>query len=305
MKKFRECPAVSLVMGFVNRTSEDHVGAYAAQAAFFLIMSFIPFIMFLSAIIKYTPLTYGVMRQAILSVIPVNLQNFVMSVVVEVYERNSTVASITSVAVALWSSVKGLMSLINGLNSIYHVHETRNWLLRRIQAMFYTILFVIALIVSLILLVLGNRIQMELAKHFPLIGEIIARIIGARTFIVFGVLFLVFLFLYKGLPNRKASFKSQVPGALLTAVAWSVFSYGFSIYFSFFPGFSNMYGSLTAIILVMLWIYVCMLLLLYGAEFNAYFEKQLREARQSVYGMISREKKEPEEKQADGTEKKS
>lgn len=281
---------ISLLKGFMERTSGDHVTAFAAQAAFFMIMSFIPFIMFLTAMIKYTPLTYGMMRQAIISVIPQNLQEFIMGIVAEVYGRNTTVYSITSVAVAIWSAGKALMALITGLNSIYHVHETRNWLIRRIQAAFYTLLFAIALIVSLFLLVLGNRIQLELAKYFPFLGRIIARIISARTLIVFLVLFFIFLILYKVMPNRKATFKSQVPGALITAVAWSLFSYFFSLYFSFFPGFSNMYGSLTAVIMVMMWMYICMTMLLYGAEINAYFEKQFRQAQKSVQDLLTREK---------------
>lgn len=292
MKENKERSTISLIRGFIKRIGEDHVGAFAAQAAFFMIMSFIPFIMFLTAMIKYTPVTYGMLRQGILSVIPENLQEFVMGVVVEVYQRNTTVYSITSIVIAVWSSGKGLMALINGLNSIYHVHETRNWLIRRIQAAFYTFLFAIALIGSLLLMVLGNRIQIVLTRYVPFLGKIIARIISARTLIVFSALFLIFLLLYKVMPNRKATFKSQVPGALITALAWSLFSYFFSLYFSFFPGFSNMYGSLTAVILVMLWTYVCMNLLLYGAEINAYFENQFRQAQKSVQDLLSREQKE-------------
>lgn len=296
MKKNKNRFIFSILMGFVNRTGEDHVSAYAAQAAFFMIMSFVPFVMFLTAMIKYTPLTYGMMRQAIISVIPENLQEAVMGIVADIYNRNTTVYSITSVAVALWSSGKGVMSLINGLNTIYHVHETRNWLLKRIQSVFYTFLFVIALIASLLMLVLGNRIQMILTKHIPFLAQIIGKIIGARTLIVFSALFFIFLLLYKFLPNRKASFRSQVPGALLTAVAWSLFSYGFSLYFSFFPGINNMYdGSLAAIIMVMMWVYVCMNLLLYGAEINAYFEKQFRQAKKSVQELLAREKNKEDE----------
>lgn len=296
MNEKKERSTISLIRGFVNRMGEDHVGAYAAQAAFFMMMSFIPFIMFLTAMIKYTPFTMEMMRQTILVIIPENLQEFVMGIVVEVYVRNTTVYSITSVVVALWSSGKGLMSLINGLNSIYHVHETRNWLIRRIQAVFYTLLFAIALIGSLLMLVLGNRIQMEVAKYVPFLGKIIARIISARTLIVFSALFLIFLLLYKVMPNRKATFKSQVPGAIITSIAWSLFSYFFSLYFSFFPGFRNMYGSLASLVMVMLWMYVCMNLLLYGAEINAYFEKQFRQAQRSVQELLTREKnKETEE----------
>lgn len=106
------------------------------------------------------------------------------------------------------------------------------------------------------------------------------------------MLFFVFLVLYRYLPNRRASLKSQVPGAFLTAVAWSVFSYLFSLYFTFFPDFSIMYGSLSTLILVMVWLYFCMNLLLYGAEINAYFESQFRQAKLSFWQLIARKRRE-------------
>lgn len=194
-----------------------------------------------------------------------------------------------------------MQSLTNGLNTIYHVKETRNWLLNRIYAVLYTLLFGVALIVSLLLLVLGNKIQAASSKYIPVLGKLIGSIIGARTLLVFGVLFLVFLFLYKVLPNRRATMKSQAPGALMIAVGWSVFSFFFSLYFEIFPNISNMYGSLTALIMLMLWLYSCMYLVLCGAEINAYFEKQFRMAQASMREMLNREKAEND----DGKEKAS
>lgn len=289
---------IQRLLGFVDRVKRDHIGAYAAQAAYFLIMSFIPFVLFLTTLIRYTPLTYNTMRDAIISFVPQNLQRFVLDIVVDVYKRSSAIVPISAV-IALWSAGKGLQSMTNGLNTIYHVKETRNWLITRIYAVVYTLLFVIALIISLILLVLGKRIQAVAARYVPFLGRIIAKIIGARTLLVFTVLFLVFLVLYRVLPNRKATFKSQVPGALLTAVAWSIFSYFFSLYFEIFPGFSNTYGNVTALILVMLWMYICMNLMLYGAEVNAYFELEFRKAQESVRDMLNRERVKEEQKKLD------
>lgn len=304
MKRKKEKQSViQLLVGFMDRISSDHVSAYAAQAAYFLILSFIPFVLFLTTFIRYTPLTYNLVRDAIIGFVPNNLQSFLLGILGDVYMRSSAIAPITAV-IALWSAGKGMQSIANGLNTIYHVKETRNWLITRIYSVVYTMLFVISLIVSLTLLVLGTRIQAAIAKHFPFIGDILGRIIGARTLLVFAVLFFVFLFLYKVLPNRKATFKSQIPGAFITAVAWSVFSYGFSIYFELVPNFSNMYGNLAAIIMVMLWLYGCMNLVLYGAETNAYFEKQFRMAQASVREMISRDRetKEASKKEDDKKE---
>ena len=280
---------VTLLLGFMKRVSGDHVGAYATQAAYFLILSFIPCILFLTTLVRYTPLTYNVVRDAIVAFVPENIQSFVLGIVVDVYKRSTTIMPLSAL-VALWSAGKGMQSVINGLNTISHVKETRNWFMTRIYAVFYTMCLVIALIICLLLLVLGNRIQETVSVYIPFLGRIIGRVIGARTGLVFAVLFFVFLLLYKVLPNRPATFKSQIPGALIIAIAWSIFSYGFSFYFEIFPGFSNMYGSLTTIIMVMIWLYVCMNLLMYGAEINAYFEKDFRHAHRSVIGRISQEK---------------
>ena len=291
MEKKNDKGALHLALGFMERMRKDHVSAYAAQAAYFLIMSFIPFVLFLTAIVQYTPLTYREVRQAIMSVVPENLQGFVLNIVAEVFSKSAAVLPLSAL-VALWSSGKGMQALINGLNTIYHVKETRNWLVNRISSMSYMFLFVLALIASLLLLVMGNRIHVLISGYVPFLGNMIGRILGAKTFLVFVMLFFVFLVLYRYLPNRRASLKSQVPGAFLTAVAWSVFSYLFSLYFTFFPDFSIMYGSLSTLILVMVWLYFCMNLLLYGAEINAYFESQFRQAKLSFWQLIARKRRE-------------
>ena len=288
METNREKGRLQLILGFMKRMQEDHIGAYAAQSAYFLIMSFIPFVLVLTAMVQYTPLTYKVLRQAIIGFVPENLQDFVLKIIAEVFTKSAAVLPISGLF-ALWSSGKGMMSLIAGLNTIYHVKETRNWLINRIYSVLYMFLFAIALIISLLMLVMGNRIHSILAMRFPFLGRIMGRILNAKTFLVFVVLFFVFLVLYRYLPNRKASLKSQIPGAFIIAIAWSLFSYFFSLYFTFFPNFSNMYGSLSALIMVMLWLYVCMNLLLYGAEINAYFENQFRQAQITVWQTIKKQ----------------
>ena len=87
MKKKNKTRSVTgLLFGFMERVSGDHVGAYATQAAYFLIMSFIPCILFLTTLVRYTPLTYNVVRDAIVAFIPENLQSFVLGIVVDVYK---------------------------------------------------------------------------------------------------------------------------------------------------------------------------------------------------------------------------
>jgi membrane protein len=228
-------------------------------------------------IVKYTPLSKTMVQDAILEFCPNNLESFVSEIIDEVYNKTTAMIPITALT-TLWSAGKGLQALINGLNSIYHVKETRNWLFTRIRSVFFTLGLLLALLLSLMMLVFGNSLQLSLSRHLPFLAGLLAKIMNARSLLVFLVYMLLFLFLFKSLPNRKATVRSQLPGAVLTSIAWMTFSYCFSIYFTYFPLFSNMYGSLTTIILIMLWLYICMSIVLYGAEINAYFENQFRQA---------------------------
>lgn len=104
-----------------------------------------------------------------------------------------------------------MQSIINGLNTIYHVKETRNWLLTRIYAVFYTLSLVIAVIVSLLMLVLGNEIQKVVSRYIPFLGRVLGKILGARALLVFGVLFLVFLCCIRFFRTEKPHSKARFP----------------------------------------------------------------------------------------------
>ena len=102
-------------------------------------------------------------------------------------------------------------------------------------------------------------------------------IIRIRTFVTLVVLTVFWDLVYKFLPNRKnrakTTLRRQLPGAVFTACGWLLVSFIFSVYLDIFTGFTNMYGSLTTIILILLWLYVCMYIILLGGEVNALLER--------------------------------
>lgn len=273
MKKENE--TIRVIRGFLRRFNEDHVGAYAAQSAYFILLSFIPFVLLLVTLVQYTPLTQEIVTTALVRIVPEEFSSFVEGVVREIFGKSPAYVPLSAV-IALWSAGKGVNALTNGLNCVYRVEETRGYLINRLRSTVYTLIFVVAVALTLILLVFGNQIQAGIAARFPMIAKVTSFIIGMRTFITLVFLGLVFLLIYKFVPNRRASFKSQIPGAMVSAVAWSLFSLAFSVYIDFTPGSINMYGSLTTLVLIMLWLYFCMWILLIGAEINSYFEDKLR-----------------------------
>ena len=259
---------IKTIRGFMKRLNEDHVGAYAAQSAYFILLSFIPFVLLVVTLVKYTPLTRDDVYSVLINMLPTEFQSYVGGIVNEIFYQSVAYMPITIIT-TLWSAGKGIAALTNGLNSIYHVTETRNYIINRLRGMAYTLIFVAAFLTSLVLLVFGTRIQNKLTEHLPMVARV-------TSLITTGVLAVLFLVLYKCIPNRKASFKSQCPGALISSLAWSIFSLAFSMYLDIALAASNMYGSLTMIVFIMIWMYFCMWILLIGAEINAYFEDKLR-----------------------------
>lgn len=123
---------------------------------------------------------------------------------------------------------------------------------------------------TLLILVFGNSLQELATKYVPFLVHAVSLLSKFRGLILLGLLILFFAVIFTAIPNRKLSFKSQLPGAVICAVAWYVFSFGLSIYVDYFNGLS-MYGSLTTIALIMLWLYFCMYIMMMSAEINVVF----------------------------------
>lgn len=266
---------IKLVRGFLKAMNEDHVGAYAAQSAYFIMLSFIPFIILLLTLIQYTTLTRADIYGAAQVIFPDSMNGFVIDIINEVYSKTAVTISLSAITAA-WSAGKGFLALMRGMNSVYDVEEQRNYIILRFRSAIYTIVFVISIILSLVVLVFGNSIHQAAVVHLPFLAVITGMILQLKDVVAIAFFTLVFMLLYKFVPNRKARLLSQAPGAVFSSVCWYLFSIGFSLYVTYTPGLNNMYGSLTTIILVMLWLYFCMYIILLGAEINSYFEEQFR-----------------------------
>lgn len=256
---------------FARKVNRDHVSAYAAQAAYFILVTIFPFLLLLMTLVPYLPFGEEDIINVLLTFVPGSFEGMVLRIVDEVYAKSLAVVPVTAL-LALWSAGKGIQALNNGLNNIYNIKETRGYLSTRLRAILYTVIFIFAIIMTLVLLVFGNSIQLRITEHFPELTGLMTAIISIRTSGSLLVLTTVFSLMYTFIPNRKATIKSQLPGAIFTATAWSVFSFFFSLYFDLSDGVGDMYGSMTGILLALLWMYICMYLVMLGAEFNYLIE---------------------------------
>ena len=272
IEKFLSLPAIKTIEKIGQQVNECALSAHAGQTAFFIMLSFFPFLLFLFALLRLTPLTEEAFIFSLLAFIPESFHEFFQVLIHDIYGASSAhVLSLTIVS-TIWLSSKAFLSLVQGLNAIYRQRESRNFIVLRLFSALYSTVFALLIIATLTLLVFGNWIHGHIEKQFPLIATFSKNIINFRMLIAFLTLFLVFLMLYRALPNCKWKLRYHIPGALLSTLGWLLFCYLYSYYVDSFSNYSSFYGTMTTIALLMVWLYACMYILFFGGMVNRYLK---------------------------------
>ena len=296
---------------FSKRMTEDHMGAYSATCAYFLMISFVPFIMIFLAIARKTSTDMTNVMNAMISIVPSGLKDYVSTIINEVYMKSYSILPF-SLLILIWSAAKAFHAMTNGLNVISKVKETRGWFYLRFRSMMYVVVFLVLVVAAMYMQMSGKKINIMIASKFPVVASFLSFIYRFRSILTFIAFMLIFLFVYKFLPNCRYTFRSQLPGALIVTTVWMFFSYLLSIYYLNSKSFLTIYGSLTGIILAMIWLYFCMYFVLVGAEINRVifedpennvivntvegFKEASAKKREKLQAKIDAETKEAEEK---------
>ncbi len=260
--------AYRLIRAFSRKLRDDSISAFAAQAAFFTILSVFPFLMFLLTLLNYLPFSVAEFQDFILDIFPSVVSTVITGLLSEISTQTpGTLLSITAFT-ALWSASRGTLALIRGINAVYAHKEQRNYFRLRVVSAAYTLVFAILLIITLVFLVFGNQVYHLITSYLPFLGDTAFLILTTRPLITMLLLTVFFLLLYMVIPSRKVKFLHALPGAVLSAGGWIGFSLLFSFYIDHMGRFSRLYGSLTAVAVCMLWLYFCMYILFIGAEIN-------------------------------------
>ena len=277
MKKNNFKKIYKIIEKLFKNMGEDLVSEYSAQCSYYTILSFIPFIILVLTMIQYTGVGPQALFNAISKIIPSSMNEIIVDIVQEVYSKSIGTISI-SIIFTIWSAGKGLFALTKGLQSVYNTNNKENasYIYLRIKAIIETIMFIILIVLGLTLLVFGNSLIEIIQKYFGGLKNYntIFAIVTQIGLIL--ITFFIFLLLYKFMPKHKVSFKSQIYGAIFGAIALNIISFVFSKYLYIFKGFSITYGSLTTLMLIMMWIYSCFYTVFLGAELNKLINNKKR-----------------------------
>lgn len=282
---------LQFVKEFLGKLKKDNLSAHAASAAFFMFLSIFPILILLCSILPYTHISKADLLRVVTDFLPSTLDPLAISVIEEFYEKSAAVISISAVFI-VWSAAKGILALLRGLNSVQDVSETRNYFILRFWSSIYTVILLILIVFTLIVVVFGNPIINKLLSKLPSVRYTAVILMPFRYLVVIVALAVVFACMYALIPNRKNKIWDKVPGAVFASLGWTVFSWGFAVYVDRY-GVFNMYGSLTTIVIIMLWLYFCMYILLLGDEVNSFLQPFL--ALVGINRRVRREKSEKKE----------
>lgn len=249
----------------------------AAALAFYSLLSLIPLLMMLSALVGYLPIPhlFDQMLTLTTGMLPAAEMAIVQKIVSSLFVGHR--GSILSIGLLgyLWSATGGFAAAIEALDIAYDVPRGRTWWRDRLQAMLLILTTGSLNLLSIFSLLAGPHLGRLLTVLLPIplsfarIWPIIRLTVTFVTF-VFAVETLFYL-----APNRKQSLRSTLPGAVIAVIGWVVGSFGLNLYFAHFSNYAHTYGSLGTAIVLMLWLYMISFFVLTGAEANAELVKSL------------------------------
>lgn len=251
-----------------RRISSYQITIYAGNATFFIGLAAFPALMLILSLLQFTPYTAEDFAALLNSFLPASFAPMITYVTTDMFSlRAGAVISITAVT-ALWSASRGVLGLLNGLNAIYHTEETRSYLHKRLLSLLYMVMFIIAILLTLILYVFGQSVQAVIHTKLPSITPLTNSLMQFKYVLILGYLTMLFTLIFKVFPNKTMKFRHCLPGALVAAFGWLGFSALYSLYVEHLSNCSRIYGSLTTIVLALLWLYFCLCILFFGGVVN-------------------------------------
>lgn len=259
-----------IIRPFTKKAKEDSLSAYAAQTTFFIVLSFFPFMLLLFMFSSNISFFWNRILKYIMDFVPDNLDRYIFYIVDDLVYSGRRSFTVITFFLALWSSAKSIQALSYGLDKIYNVKREKNYIITRLFSIIYTFIFLVLCFVVMMVDVFSDRIIKILVLNNNFVSEQAIFIVSTRYIFSFLVLFFFILLIYYKLPARKGSFREEVWGAAVAAFAWILMTKLFSFYIKYISDMSYMYGGLTSVIVIIIWLYIGIQIILYGAVLNYY-----------------------------------
>ncbi|MCX8492449.1 MAG: YihY/virulence factor BrkB family protein [Cyclobacteriaceae bacterium] len=279
-KKYGSLSLYKFVKIFAYNIREDEIADRANGVAFNFILATFPAIIFLFTLLPYInvyfpDITTETIMDFIKELVPPSMYGAIASTVYDILSNQREGLLTFGFLFAVFLSSNGMLALMHSFNACYRTVERRHWLRMRLTSLGLTLMLVIVLFSAIILLIVG-QLSLDYAlshiKDFSdwnLDSYTIHLLLLLRFVVIFIVFFLAISFIYYFGTAVHYNWNFFSIGSLLATLAIIGLSYGFSVYITNFGSYNKVYGSIGALIALMIWIQLVTLILLYGYEINA------------------------------------
>jgi membrane protein len=276
----RGLPLHRVMMRTVTEFIADEMSTYASALAYQMLFSLFPFILFLIALIGFLHLPdfFSWLRLQSELVLPPQALEQVNPVIDQLQQSKGGLLSV-GIVIALYTASAGVRLMMSAMNAAYDVVEGRPLWKRFPLSIIYTVGIAGMLLIAAALMVLGPQVMSWIAAQVGLEYFIVTLWTIARWPVIVILLMVAVALIYYVMPDVKQEFRFITPGSVLAVVVWIIASLGFGLYVKEFANYNAMYGSIGAIIVLLLYFYISAAVLLLGAEMNAVIEHMSREGK--------------------------
>jgi membrane protein len=277
--KFGGLTPLKLTQLAIKKIGEDELSTRSAALSYYFILALFPMLLFLVSLVGVFAGPGSQLRDSIISglgrLAPGSASELVHSVVNETFKSSSGLKLAMGLLGALWAASGGMSAVVVSLNVVYRVKETRPWWKQKLTILGLTLALAALIILALVLVLYGGKIgqllatQIRLSEVFRIAWKVL------QWPLSFAAMFLSFSIIYYFAPNlEERKWYWVTPGAVLGVALWLIASLGFRLYLHFFNSYSATYGSLGAVIILMLWLYITGFAILIGGEANWVIENE-------------------------------
>lgn len=258
------------------KVKRDDIFALASQLAYYLVLSFFPFLIFLITLIGFSKLNSIEVLDGLQRILPTAVFELTSTTIEEVVNSQNTGLLGVSVILTIWSASSAFRAVTKGVNKAYNIEENRSFVKRAIIGMISVIALALTIISTLSMLVFGDLIGKFLNTVLPFehLINFIWNIL--RYVIIIAMMVIVFAAIYKVTPARKIKFKNTIPGAVISTLGWLIASLGFSFYVNNFSHYSRLYGSIWTVFVLMIWLFITSIVFMFGVELNSVLDNEKR-----------------------------
>ncbi|MCE5220964.1 MAG: YihY/virulence factor BrkB family protein [Clostridium sp.] len=264
---------LNLLTHLIAKIEKDDVFALASQLAYYLMLSFFPFMLFLMTLVGFSDLSSSEILEGLSLILPQKILELTQSTIKEVSDNQYTGLLGLSIVLMIWTASSAFKAIIKSVNKAYNFEEDRSFIKLSIISMLGILALALIIILALTMLVFGNVIG-EYIKNTAGFYKIIFIIWNIfRYAFIFIIMIFIFAIIYRLVPAKRLTWKEVIPGSIFSTIGWILVSFAFSFYIDNFNNYSRFYGSLGAVFILMTWLFLISIIIILGVEINFVISK--------------------------------